>query len=231
MRADHVDARHGHQPPQLGRLERLAGDLPLDRSDLWVEELDVAQARRDRLCLLERQLERAQPRAPLDAEQIRTGARPTSRRTSAAWISFFAREWARTSCSRRASRRRNTRVCSSGDHTVSSSPAASSRASARAFNLSSSPWPDEYRYTERGAVKSRGRLPIPAAVWFPEGVSPIFLGPGEADQTRWWRRPAWRRRSARCMNGQICEALCVSSALALHRFRCPPWLGRRCRCA
>ena len=31
----------------------------------------MAQARRDRLCLLERQLERAQPRAPLDAEQIR----------------------------------------------------------------------------------------------------------------------------------------------------------------
>ena len=96
----------------------------------------MAQARRDRLCLLERQLERAQPRAPLDAEQVRHRRAPTSRRTSTAWISFFARERARTSCSRRASRRRNTRVCSSGDHTASSSPAASSRASARASSRS-----------------------------------------------------------------------------------------------
>jgi hypothetical protein len=43
---------------------------------------------------------------------------------------------ARTSCSRRANRRRNTRVHSSGDHTASSSPVASSLASFRASNLS-----------------------------------------------------------------------------------------------
>ena len=39
----------GEQPPQLGRLERLARDFALDRGDLAVQELDVAQARRDRL--------------------------------------------------------------------------------------------------------------------------------------------------------------------------------------
>ena len=64
------------------------------------------------------------------------GGRPTSRRTSTAWISFFARERARTSCSRRDSRRRITRQRSSGDQTASSSPAANSLASVRASRRS-----------------------------------------------------------------------------------------------
>jgi hypothetical protein len=40
-------------------------DQPLDRGDLRVEELDLADAAVDRLALLERQLERAQPFAAL----------------------------------------------------------------------------------------------------------------------------------------------------------------------
>src|SRR5215207_7094565 len=75
-------------------------------------------------------------RRPLTPNRSDTGGRPTSRRTSTAWISFLERDRARTSCSRRANRRRNTRVHSSGDHTASSSPAASSLASVRASNLS-----------------------------------------------------------------------------------------------
>ena len=45
----------------LGRLERLTRDQSLDRGDLCVQELDVAHAAVDRLALLERQLEPAQP--------------------------------------------------------------------------------------------------------------------------------------------------------------------------
>src|SRR5215211_7648818 len=50
-RADHVHPGHGHQPACLRRAQRLAGDQPLDRSDLPIEELDVAQRRLDRLRL------------------------------------------------------------------------------------------------------------------------------------------------------------------------------------
>jgi hypothetical protein len=55
-RADHVDPGHRHQPRDLNRVKGLAGDLTLDRRDLCVQELDVTQARLDRLCLLERQI-------------------------------------------------------------------------------------------------------------------------------------------------------------------------------
>jgi hypothetical protein len=61
---------------------------------------------------------------------------PFRQRISTAWISFFARERARTSCARRPNRRRNTRVRSSGTHTASSSPAHNSLASVRASSLS-----------------------------------------------------------------------------------------------
>ncbi len=59
-----------------------------------------------------------------------------SRRCSTAWISFFARVRERTSCSRRARRRRKIRQRSSGIHTASSSPAHNNLASARASSLS-----------------------------------------------------------------------------------------------
>ena len=48
----------------------------------------------------------------------------------------MARDRARTSCSRRASRRRNRRVSSSGAHTPSSSPAHNNRATVRASSRS-----------------------------------------------------------------------------------------------
>ena len=73
---------------------------------------------------------------PLTPNRSDTGGRPSSRRISTAWISFFARERERTNCSRRARRRRITRQRSSGDHTASSSPAANSLASVRASSRS-----------------------------------------------------------------------------------------------
>jgi len=96
----------------------------------------VAQAGRDRLRLLDRQLEPRQPLARLDAEQIRDGGFPFRRRIKTAWISFLARVRARTSCSRRDSRRRSTLVRSSGLQTASSSPPHNSLASVRASSRS-----------------------------------------------------------------------------------------------
>ncbi len=70
-RADHVHAGHGQQPARLRRAQRLARDQPLGRGDLAVEELDVAQRALERLGLLDRQLELAQPLASLDSEEVR----------------------------------------------------------------------------------------------------------------------------------------------------------------
>jgi len=57
-----------------------------------------------------------------------TSGRPFRRRIRIAWISFFTRVRASTSCERLESRRRITRVRSSGIHTLSSDPAANSLA-------------------------------------------------------------------------------------------------------
>ena len=65
-----------------------------------------------------------------------TSGRPFSRRIKIAWISFFTRVRASTNCDRRASRRRITRVRSSGIHTLSNDPAANSLASVRASRRS-----------------------------------------------------------------------------------------------
>ncbi len=59
-----------------------------------------------------------------------------SRRISAAWISFLALVFTRTSWLRRCSRRRIAWVFSSGTQTESSEPEASSFASARASRRS-----------------------------------------------------------------------------------------------
>ena len=97
----------------------------------------MAHARLHRLALLDRQLELPQPPPAALAQQV--GERRFARPGSAAaprWISFLARDRARTSCSRRASRRRNRRVSSSGAHTPSSSPAHNNRATVRASSRS-----------------------------------------------------------------------------------------------
>jgi hypothetical protein len=65
-----------------------------------------------------------------------TSGRPFRGRIKIAWISFFTRVRASTNCERRASRRRITLVRSSGIHTLSNVPAASSFASVRASSLS-----------------------------------------------------------------------------------------------
>jgi hypothetical protein len=73
---------------------------------------------------------------PLTPNKSEHGDLPCSRRVRTAWTSFLTRVRERTSCSRRANRRRNTRQRSSGIHTASSSPCQSSLASARASSLS-----------------------------------------------------------------------------------------------
>ena len=109
----------------------------LEDRDLAVEEVDLAQAPVDGLALVGGQLERGQPRRGRrlpNASLI--GGRPLSVRISTAWTSFLARVRWRTSCARRARRRRSARVCSSGSQQPCSSPAASSRASVRASRRS-----------------------------------------------------------------------------------------------
>src|SRR5437764_1952595 len=73
---------------------------------------------------------------PLTPNRSEHGGLACSRRCRHAWISFLARERERTSCSRRASRRRRIRQRSSGIHTASSSPRHSKLANARASSLS-----------------------------------------------------------------------------------------------
>ena len=65
-----------------------------------------------------------------------TSGRPFKRRIKIAWISFFTRVRASTNCDRRESRRRITRVRSSGIHTLSNDPAANNFASVRASRRS-----------------------------------------------------------------------------------------------
>ncbi len=69
---------------------------------------------------------------PLTPNRPEHGALPFSRRCKTASISFFERVRERTSCSRRAKRRRITQQRSSGIQTRSSSPFHNSRANARA---------------------------------------------------------------------------------------------------
>ena len=78
----------------------------------------------------------ASQRRPLTPNRSDAGGRSFKQRINTAWISFFARERARTNCARRASRRRIARMRSSGVHTPSSWPAHSSLASARASRRS-----------------------------------------------------------------------------------------------
>src|SRR5581483_1201918 len=73
---------------------------------------------------------------PLTPNRSEHGGFGCSRRCKQAWISFLERVLARTSCSRRASRRRRIRQRSSGIHTASSSPFHSKLANARASSLS-----------------------------------------------------------------------------------------------
>lgn len=70
---DDVDSGDGHQPLDLRPAQRLRRDELLDRGDLSVEEIDLAQTRVDRLALGERQLLLAQPSAALDAEEVGGG--------------------------------------------------------------------------------------------------------------------------------------------------------------
>ncbi len=67
---DHVDAGDGHQPLDLRASERLGRDQALDRRDLCVQEVDLAQRRVDGLALLGGQLELGQPAPALGPEGL-----------------------------------------------------------------------------------------------------------------------------------------------------------------
>jgi hypothetical protein len=133
---DQVDPGDGHQPARLRPVEGVVGDHAIHQRDLGVEEVDLTQPAVERLTFLDRQLELREPRAALLAEQITHPGRPFRRRIKIAWTSFFTRVRASTNCERRDSRRRITRVRSSGIQTLSSEPAANSLASVRASRRS-----------------------------------------------------------------------------------------------
>src|SRR5439155_7144448 len=67
---DEVHAGQGEQASPLRRGEHLLGQGLLDQGDLTVEELDLAQAGRNRLLLIGREDLRVEPAAPAGAEQI-----------------------------------------------------------------------------------------------------------------------------------------------------------------
>ena len=112
---------------QPGPREGLLGDLLVKLSDLAAQEIDVAQAALHRLGLLLGQLLLGEPHTSL---ACRTGRSPADGRADSAsrraCTSFFIRVRARTSAARRATRRRNASVASSGTHTALSIPAESS---------------------------------------------------------------------------------------------------------
>ena len=66
----HVDAGDGHQPQQLRPGERLLGDLAIERGDLGVEEVDLAQTAIEGQPLVDRQLQPGQPAAAALAERV-----------------------------------------------------------------------------------------------------------------------------------------------------------------
>ena len=90
----------------------------------------------DGLALLDGQLETSQPLAALDTEQVSARRLALQPALQHRLDLVLARVRARTSCSRRASRRRNTRQRSSGIQTASSSPFHSRLASVRESSLS-----------------------------------------------------------------------------------------------
>ena len=117
--------------------EGVGSDQPLDRLDLGVEELDLAQRRVDRLALLSRELELGEPVPALLAEQVAERRRGRSAGASGPRGSrSLPGVRAPTSWLRRCRRRRITWVLRSGIQTASSSPAASSFARVRASRRS-----------------------------------------------------------------------------------------------
>jgi hypothetical protein len=96
----------------------------------------VAHPGVDRLALLRRQLQRSQPLPSLDAEHVRErrlGLQPALKH---ARTSFLDRERERTSCSRRASRRRKNSAALIGHPHRLKLTAHKSSANARASSLS-----------------------------------------------------------------------------------------------
>ena len=68
-----VDARHGHQPTHLLRADRRLRQRAVDRSDLRVEEVDLAQTALDGVALVEGELEALEKAAALPAGQVVDG--------------------------------------------------------------------------------------------------------------------------------------------------------------
>lgn len=71
-----VDAGDRHQPLDLDAGQRVLGEVLVDPGELTVEEVDLAQARRERVAFVDRQLELGEPSAAALAEQV-AGRRAT----------------------------------------------------------------------------------------------------------------------------------------------------------
>jgi hypothetical protein len=113
-----VDSGHAHQPAHLAGTDRRLGQRAVDRGDLLVEEIDLAQTALDGLALVVGQLNaREEAPAPVAGDVVDAGPVEQVALQRAAAISFFARLRWRTSCARRATKRRSALVCSSGRQT------------------------------------------------------------------------------------------------------------------
>ncbi len=128
-RGRHVHARDRHQPADLRRGERLLGDRPIDVREFVLQEVELAQASVDRPARRARaRAPRATPDRPCRRRPRREGA-PCRVRSSTAEISFFVLVDCFTSCRRRETSRRNSRVRSSPSPTRGTRSAASNSAS------------------------------------------------------------------------------------------------------
>ena len=117
-------------------VKRVLRDQPLDRGDLGVEEIDLAQPAVDGLAFLDRQLELGQPPPALHAEQIcdrRAAVQPAHQDR----VDLVLRPRARPHQlpATRQPTAHHPRL-PSGIHTASSDPAANSLASVRASSRS-----------------------------------------------------------------------------------------------
>jgi hypothetical protein len=68
-----VDAGDRHQPLDVGAGQRVLGEVAVDAGDLCVEEVDLAQARREGVAFVDGQLELGKPAASALAEDVAGG--------------------------------------------------------------------------------------------------------------------------------------------------------------
>jgi hypothetical protein len=136
-RRDEADPGHRHEPLDLLGGERQPGELRLERRDLFGRGSRPRSGSCRRSGARGRAARAAQARrVPRRQRGPTLAVRRFSSRCSAAWTESFARVRERTRRSRRPSRPRSARVCSSRFQVAGRKPASSSSQSVRASTLS-----------------------------------------------------------------------------------------------